>query len=158
MSTLLQTLVEGVAQEGLFARVNLLACQPISTLSKFNSSPPIKQLKKLFSDAELDPRIGFNQVRTLQGSEVFTSRGLVIFQSLSHCLLRSNHVPLHNKPSCGFCWGCIITSMKSKSCTLSKRDKKVCFFAGFPVPALLFSVLSLKTLNDVLDILPQRRW
>jgi hypothetical protein len=61
-ATLLQTLLEGVAQAALFPRVNLLACQPISTLSKFNSSPPIKQLKSLFSDSQLDPRIGFNQV------------------------------------------------------------------------------------------------
>lgn len=60
--SVLDRVLEALSQQTLFTKINLLACQPVSTLSKFNSSAPITQLKRLFGEAFLEPRIGFNQV------------------------------------------------------------------------------------------------
>ncbi len=57
---IMDTVLQGLNVE--LSNINIAACLPVSSLQKLNSSPAVKTLVRLFTNAKLNPRVGFNQV------------------------------------------------------------------------------------------------
>ena len=51
----------GAGGENLFPAIKLSQCFPISSLDALQSTPAMRTLTSMWSDAGLDPRVGFNQ-------------------------------------------------------------------------------------------------
>jgi hypothetical protein len=58
---LLQLIQDGLADEHLFPKINLSACHPVTSLYQLQKSAPMLALSGLFTDSQLDPRVGYNQ-------------------------------------------------------------------------------------------------
>jgi hypothetical protein len=58
---LLKLIRTGLSNDELFPKINLAACHPVTSLSQLQRSAPMQTLSGLFKDAQLDPRVGYNQ-------------------------------------------------------------------------------------------------
>lgn len=57
----LQLVLDGLLKPDLFPVINLGACMPVSSLNSLQNSTPMKTLTAMYSEANLDPRVGYNQ-------------------------------------------------------------------------------------------------